>query len=150
LTDARAGSSFIVVQDFGKLILRVTVSGLILFHGVNKIIHGVAWMGAPLEALHLPAWIAYGVFIGEVVAPLFLIAGVGARIAALVIMVNMVMAVVLEAHRLAFAINRSGGWGLELEAFYFLTAAACAFLGPGRLRIGGGRTPVTPPASQST
>ena len=28
-------------EDFGKLLLRVTVGGLLLFHGASKIVHGV-------------------------------------------------------------------------------------------------------------
>ena len=123
------------MQDFGKLLLRVTVSGLILFHGVDKIIHGVAWIEAPLAALHLPAWVAWGVYAGEVAAPLFLLAGVRARLAAVVIVIDLVMAVLLDAHVYAFTIGTGGAWGLEREAFYFFTAAACALLGPGRFRV---------------
>jgi putative oxidoreductase len=81
------------VQDIGKLILRLTLSALILFHGVDKILHGIAWMQAPIAALHLPSWIAYGVYVGEIIAPLFLVLGLGARIASLVIAVNMVIVV---------------------------------------------------------
>ena len=47
----------------------------------------------------------------------------------------MVFAVALEAWRLAPTINRGGGWGLELEAFYFLAAVAVFFLGPGRYSV---------------
>ncbi len=146
MTRARRRISFLGVQDIGKLVLRVTLSGLILFHGVSKIIHGIAWMSGPLGALGLPSWVAYGVYVGEVIAPLFLIIGVGARIAALVIAVDLVMAVVLVAHRLAFTVNAGGGWGLELEAFYFLTALAVVFLGPGRFRLFGS---VRPAAAQA-
>jgi putative oxidoreductase len=141
------------VQDIGKLILRLTLSVLILFHGVDKIIHGIAWMQEPIAALHLPSWVAYGVYIGEVIAPLLLILGLGARVAALVIAINMVMAVVLDAHRLAFTINAGGGWGLEVEAFYFMSAVAVALLGPGRFRLFGtgraGSGPAAPPSTTS-
>lgn len=125
------------MQDIGKLILRLTLSILILFHGVDKILHGIAWMQEPIHALGLPSWVAWGVYVGEVIAPVFLILGLAARVAAGVIAVNMVMAVVLEAYRLAFTINSGGGWGLELEAFYFMTAVALVLLGPGRFRLFG-------------
>ena len=46
-------------EDLGKLILRLAVGGLLLFHGISKVIHGVAWMHGPLGALHLPSFIAY-------------------------------------------------------------------------------------------
>ena len=97
-----------IVQDIGKLLLRVTLAVLILFHGVDKVIHGIAWMQEPIAALGLPSWIAYGVYIGEIFAPVFLLLGVGARVAAAIIAVNMVMAVILDAHKLAFTINGAG------------------------------------------
>ena len=123
------------MEDTGKLVIRVTVAGLILFHGISKIIHGIAWMSGPLGAAHLPFFIAYGVYVGEVVAPIFLILGLWTRVASLLVAVNMVFAVALEAWRLAPTINRGGGWGLELEAFYFLAAVAVFFLGPGRYSV---------------
>jgi putative oxidoreductase len=138
------------VQDIGKLLLRVTLAVLVLFHGVDKIIHGIAWMQDPIAALGLPSWIAYAVYIGEVIAPVFLLLGLGARIAALVIAINMVMAVVLDAHKLAFTINGGGGWGLELEAFYFMSAVTLILLGPGRFRLLANVKPAgTPGAPQS-
>jgi putative oxidoreductase len=135
------------VQDIGKLLLRVTLAALILFHGVDKIIHGIVWMQDPLASLGLPSWIAYGVYIGEVIAPLFLILGLGARIAALVIAINMVMAVILDAHKLAFTINGGGGWGLELEAFYFMSAVTLILLGPGRFRLFANARPAAVPGA---
>jgi putative oxidoreductase len=120
------------MQDTGKLILRLTLAGLILFHGINKIIHGIAFITSPLAAMHMPAFIAYGVYVGEIVAPVFIVIGLWTRIAALVVAFNMVMAVSLEAWRLALIIERGGGWGIELEAFYLLAAVTVFFLGPGR------------------
>jgi len=123
------------MEDAGKLILRITTAGLILFHGTSKIIRGVSFMDPALAQFHLPAFVAYGVYVGEVVAPLFMIAGAWTRVAALVVMFNMVMAVLLEAHRNLFVIQRTGAWGLEVEAFYFLTALVVALLGGGRYSV---------------
>jgi putative oxidoreductase len=127
------------MEDTGKLILRITTAGLILFHGISKIMHGVAFMGGALAQFHLPAFIAYGVYVGEVVAPLFIIIGLWTRVAALVVVFNMVMAIVLEAHRNAFVIQRTGAWGLETEAFYLLTALVIFFIGAGRYSITQGK-----------
>jgi len=126
------------MEDTGKLIARLTVAGLIIFHGISKIIHGIAWMSAPLGAAHLPSFIGYGVYIGEVVAPIFIILGLWTRISSLVVAVNMVFAIALGAWHLAPTINRGGGWGLELEAFYFLIAIAVFFLGPGKYSVSRG------------
>ena len=123
------------MEDIGKLILRVTTAGLILFHGTDKIIRGVAFMGPALAQFHLPGFVAYGVFLGEVVAPLFMIFGLWPRAAALVVMFNMVMAILLEAHRSVFVIQRTGAWGLEAEAFYFLTALVVVLIGAGKYSV---------------
>lgn len=131
--------SFFSMQDTGKLVLRLTLAGLILFHGVNKLVHGIAWMSGPLSAMHLPFFIAYGVFIGEVAAPIFIVIGLWTRVAALIVAFNMLMAIGLEAWRLALTINDGGGWGLELEAFYLLTALAVFFLGAGEYSVSRGK-----------
>ncbi len=123
------------MEDIGKLILRLTTAGLILFHGVSKIIHGVGFMTTGLAQYHLPGFVAYGVFLGEVVAPLFIIVGLWTRFASLVVVVNMVVAILLEAYRNAFVIQRTGAWGLEAEAFYLLTAVVIFLVGAGRYSV---------------
>ena len=124
-----------MTEDMGKLVLRLTTAGLILFHGVSKILRGVAFMDPALAQFHLPAFVAYGVYVGEVVAPVFMIAGAWTRIASLVVAFNMVMAILLEAHRNVLVIQRTGAWGLEAEAFYLLTALVVALIGPGRYAL---------------
>jgi putative oxidoreductase len=128
-----------LADDIGRLVLRLTVAGLILFHGIDKIIHGIGWMQGPLQALHLPFFIANGVYVGEVLAPLLVAAGVFTRIGALLIVVDMIMAFVLDAGRLILSINPGGGWGVELEAFYLMGALAVCLLGPGRFALTRGR-----------
>jgi putative oxidoreductase len=127
------------MQDIGKLMLRLTVAGLILFHGISKIIHGVPGIANSLASHHLPSFIAYGAYMGEVVAPIVVIMGIWSRIGALVVAFNMVMAITLSAWRLAPTLSRGGGWGMELEAFYLLTAVAVFFLGPGTFSISRGK-----------
>jgi putative oxidoreductase len=123
------------MEDIGKLILRITTAGLILFHGTFKIIHGVAFMDPALAAYHLPGFVAYGVYLGEVVAPLFIIFGLWTRIASLVVVFNMIMAILLEAHRNTFLLRPSGAWGLETEAFFLLTALVIFLIGAGRYSV---------------
>ena len=128
------------MEDVGKLILRITMAGLILFHGIAKIEHGVSFIGGALAAAHVPSFVAYGVYIGEVVAPVLVILGLWTRIASLVVVFNMIVAIALEAHRNTFVIQRTGAWGLEAEAFYLLTALVIFFVGAGRFRVGRGRS----------
>ncbi len=124
-------------QDIGKLLLRLTVGGLLLFHGVSKLVHGIAWMAGPLGASHLPFFIAYGVYIGEIVAPILIILGIWTRPAALVVAFDLFMAIVLVAHMKISSISPGGGWGLESEMFYLLAGLALFFLGAGRFGVTG-------------
>ncbi len=128
------------LEDVGKLILRITTAGLILFHGTAKIIHGVSFIGQALAAAHIPSFVAYFVYVGEVVAPIFIIFGLWTRIAALFVVVNMVVAIALEAYRNVGVIRPTGAWGLEVEAFYLLSALVIFLIGGGRLSVIRGRT----------
>ncbi|HET6486881.1 MAG TPA: DoxX family protein, partial [Spirochaetia bacterium] len=83
------------LEDVGKLVLRITVAGLLLFHGVAKILHGIEGIRGDMTRIHLPEILAYAVYIGEVIAPLFVLVGAWTRIAALIILIDLVVAVLL-------------------------------------------------------
>jgi putative oxidoreductase len=121
--------------DTGRLILRLCVGGLILFHGVAKIMHPAAldFIRGMLTANHLPAVVAYGVYIGEVVAPLMVIVGYQARVGGLLIAVNMIFALFLAHSGDLFSLSEHGGWIIELQMFYLLSAVAIVFLGSGSM-----------------
>ena len=120
---------------FGVILLRWTLAILMIFHGWAKVTGGVSGIEGMLVAKGLPGLLAYGVYIGELIAPLFLLAGVWVVPAALVIAINMAVAVGL-AHATQFMdITATGGWRLELQAFCFMTALVVAFtnkLGPNK------------------
>ena len=57
-------------DDLGKLLLRVSLGVLLLMHGAAKVMGCVpSGIIANVVSHGWPAWIAYGVFIGEVLAP---------------------------------------------------------------------------------
>ena len=124
-------------EDFGRLVLRVTLAVLLLFHGVSKLIGGVGFITGMLENMGLPAAIGYLVYVGEVIAPLLILFGVWTRLAALIVAGNMVVAVVLVHTKEFFTMSQTGGWALELQGMYFFAAIALALLGAGRYSIGG-------------
>jgi len=122
-------------NDIAKLLLRITLGVLILFHGLSKLNGGMGAIVQMVEAHGLPGALGYGVLLGEVVGPLMLIAGFHARIGAALVFVNMLVAVVLVHMRQLGAFNAQGGWALELQAMYAVSALALALLGPGRFSV---------------
>ena len=124
-------------EDVGLFLLRLALGGILLFHGIFKLTHGVEWIKQPLGTLGLPGFLAYGTYVAEVVAPLLLMLGLWARIAALVVAFDMLMAIALVLRPRIFTINEmGGGWGIELEALILVVALALCLTGPGRYVIG--------------
>ena len=121
-------------EALGKLILRLTVGVLILFHGVAKITGPatVDYIAGQLTASGLPSVLAYGVYVGEIVAPLMLIVGVFTRWGGMLIVVNMLFAIGLSHMGDLFALTEHGGYRLELQFFYLFCGLAVMFLGSGR------------------
>ena len=116
----------------GFFILRWTVAGLMLLHGVSKLLNGVAPIEGMLAGFGLPTYLAYGVLIGEVLAPLLVLANILVVPAALVMAFNMVVAVALVHSSEFFTLSKNGGWALELQAMYFFGSVAIALLAPPR------------------
>ena len=121
--------------DIGKLILRLALGLLILLHGIAKLLNGVGGIENMLVGQGLPAFLAWGVFIGEVIAPLMIILGFHTRLGAGLIAINMVVAIFLAHMGELFILASSGGWALELQGMYLFTAIALIFMGPGRFRV---------------
>ncbi len=122
-------------DDLGKLILRLTLGVMMLFHGVAKITGGVAFIERLLQGVGLPGWIAYGVYFSEILAPLLLIVGWYSRVAAAIVAIEFGFILWLVRGRDVFVIHRGGGWGLELEALYIAIILAVLLVGPGRFAI---------------
>jgi len=120
-------------ESTGKLILRVTLGVLILLHGIAKLTSGIDWLDGALAGAGLPVFLKWGVYVGEVLAPLAVIAGFYARIGAWLIAVNMLFALGLVHAAELFALEaQSGGLALETQYLYFFGAIALALIGPGR------------------
>ena len=126
-------------DDIGRLVLRLTVGALLLFHGAHKLLNGIAPIKALLLSHQLPDWLAYGVYLGEVVGPVMLVLGVAARIGAVLVVVDMAFAIALARSAALFSLSATGGYALELEVFFLTGAIAVALVGPGRFSVGLGR-----------
>jgi putative oxidoreductase len=121
-----------------KLILRVTCGGLLLLHGSNSVVHGIQHVKDMVTNSGLPEFIAYGNYVGEVVGPIFMIVGYKSRLAAVVVAFNMLMSVVIGHRDIVFMRNDFGGWMIELNVFYMMTALAIFFLGSGKYSLSKG------------
>ncbi len=131
-----AGLNKTTTDDLGKLTLRVAIAVVMLFHGVAKLLHGVAWMHGPLAAVGLPFFIAYGVYVAEIIAPALMILGYRTRLAALTIVFDMVMAIILVLRPAFFTVKpMGGGWGVEIEMLLLLGALAVFFIGGGKYTV---------------
>jgi putative oxidoreductase len=125
-------------EDVGKLILRLAIGGLLLFHGIAKLSNGIGWMAGMLGGIGLPAFLGYGVYVGEVVAPLLIVAGKFTRPAGLIVAFNMLVATLLARRDSIAKLNQGGGWDIELEMLFLLGGAALWFLGSGRFALSRG------------
>lgn len=122
-------------DDTGKLVLRLALGILILLHGIAKVGGGVSGIGGMLASHGLPSVLAYGVYVGEIVAPVLLIVGLFTRPAAWIIAINMLVAIWLVHSKELGALGKSGGWALELQGMFLFAAVALGFMGGGRFGL---------------
>lgn len=127
---------FLRSTDFGLLLLRIALGGLMLFHGMHKLIYGVGFIGDMLAAIGLPSFIAYGSLLAELVASLMIICGIWTRLASVVFAGNMVVAILMAHASEMFSLSpMTGGLVIELPLLYLLGAAVLCLTGGGRFAV---------------
>jgi len=123
------------LTDIGKLVLRLVTGGLMLFHGAEKLMHGLDHVRSDLAAAGLPTALAHGVYVGEIVAPLCIIAGLWTRLWALVYAGSIAFAVATVHGRDFARLAPTGAWAAELWVFYIVCPLVIALVGPGRFSL---------------
>lgn len=121
--------------DLGKLILRLALGILVLLHGIDKARFGIEVITDLAAAHGIPGFVAYAVYIGEILAPLMVIAGFYARIGALLIAAKVLASIALVHMAEIALLNGQGGWAVELQGMFLATAIGIALLGPGAYGI---------------
>ncbi|MFP1808990.1 DoxX family protein [Lonsdalea quercina] len=121
--------------DFGKLVLRVSFGAMMLFHGVHKLIAGIDGIQSMVMAHGLPGIVGYGVYVGEVIAPVLMILGILTRPSALIFTLTMLAAYGLTDLNAALTLDKTGAWGIESMAVYFFAGLAILMLGGGRYSL---------------
>src|SRR5438270_12045034 len=125
-------------EDIGRLILRLAVAGLMLLHGIAKLRHGIGPITSSVGSHSLPHFVAYGVYVGELIAPLFVLVGIFTRPAAAIIAVDMLFAIWLKHSGELTHLSSTGGYALELQLLYLAGAIVIALFGAGRYALNGG------------
>lgn len=120
--------------DIGLLILRIAVGALMLLHGLSKIGH-TSFIGGMLSSAGLPSFLAYGVYITEIIAPVMILIGFRTRLAAIVYLAGALFALFLVHGAEIFSLNSNGGWAVELLGLYILGSLALYFTGGGKLAL---------------
>ena len=128
-----------MTADNAKRFLGIGLGFLLLFHGVDKLFNGIDGIIEMLNGLGLPyekytQYLAYGVYVGEVVAPLMLMVGRYVRVAGILIVVNMLVAIVLTHSENIFSVGEHGGWAIELPMLYLIMGLTLAIWGKGKVK----------------
>jgi putative oxidoreductase len=122
-------------ENIGKLMLRMMLGGMMLFHGIDKAIHGINFIKGLVAKQELPEMLAYGVYVGEILAPLFLLIGWKSRFWAGIIAINMFIAIYLNHMGDLLQLGAHGSWAVEVPMFYLLSALSIMFLGSGKYAV---------------
>nr|WP_208326961.1 DoxX family protein [Providencia heimbachae] len=122
-------------DDAGKLLLRFAVGGLMLFHGMSKLMTGASGIKALLASYGLPEFIAYGSIAGEVIAPIFIVLGILTRPSALLVAFTMFVAWLMIGLDKTFLLDKTGAWAIESLVYFFISAIALAFMGSGKYSV---------------
>ena len=121
-------------SDLGLLILRLSTGMLMLFHGIAKL-NGITFIETMLSEKGLPAFLSYGVFITEILAPILIIVGYKVRLASLIYAFGVIFAILLVHSADIFTLNQFGGWGIELLGLYLFSSVTLIFTGAGKYAI---------------
>ena len=124
--------AYFLSEDIGKLILRVSIAGLMLFHGFFKLFNGIDGIKFLVTKAGFPEILAYGIYFGEIVFPILIIIGLYTRISSFFFAVTMFFAIFLAHSGELFVLGKTGAPVIELALIYFLASVSIVFFGAGK------------------
>ncbi|CAM1365904.1 GntR family transcriptional regulator [Tenacibaculum litopenaei] len=119
----------------GILLIRTIFSALLLFHGFANFTSDYNFIKSALASISLPGSLAYLVFISEIIAPIAVLSGIKARFAAMIIVINLILAILISHSQELTELNAFGGWAVELQVLYLTGFLSIAILGPGKFKL---------------
>ncbi|NLY04200.1 MAG: DoxX family protein [Campylobacter sp.] len=128
-------SKYINYQNFGLLLLRISLGICVLFHGISKIQSGVGGIKGMLVAKGIPEFIAYGVYLGEILAPIMIIIGFYTRLASIVLIGTCITILYVAYANSLFSFTAHGGLVAEIVYLYLGGALCLLFCGGGKFSI---------------
>ncbi|MBR8462638.1 DoxX family protein [Campylobacter sp. faydin G-24] len=121
-------------SDLGLLLLRLGLGICLFIHGFAKLTGGISFVRSMVVGAGLPEILSYGVYIGEVVAPLALIIGFYSRISSAIIAINSIV-ILYVAHPNLLALTQYGGFKAEILYLYIAMALCLVFMGSGKYAV---------------
>lgn len=124
-------------KDMGIFLIRLNVGILMLMHGLHKIKFGIDDIKQWIVEMGGQDFLAYGVFIPEVIAPICLILGIFVRFSSLLLALNMLVAIgyLYTKGYAPFTIDNYGGFKAEIDILYLLSFCALICLGSGKFTL---------------
>ena len=122
-------------QQTGLLLLRVSIAFTMLIYGISKLTFGIDYIKDLVSQYGLPTFISYGVFIGEILAPILIIIGFRTKLAGLVFAVNCFVAIIMDRLPDVLSLNEHGGWAIGLIFIYMMFGIAFLFTGAGKYAL---------------
>lgn len=119
-------------QDTGLLILRVSIALTMLVYGITKLIFGIDFIKSLLNQHGIPSFIAYGVYIGEILAPILIVIGYRTKLVGLVFAINCLVAIIIVQLPYLFKLNEFGGWAIGPIFIYMMFGITLFFTGAGK------------------
>lgn len=108
---------------------------MLIFHSSHKIYGDTLFIQSLLTDHGLPTFIAYGVYLGEVIAPALIILGIYSRLSALICVLTCVVIIYLNFMPFIFALGKNGEWAMEPVAVYLFAFLTIMFAGSGKYAI---------------
>lgn len=118
---------FLHYPNLGLLILRLSLGICVLYHGIAKLKGGISGVASMLASKGLPEILAYGVYLGEILAPIMIIVGVFTRLASLILIGTCLVILYVAYPSSLFSITKFGGLAPEI-IYLYLGGAFCLML----------------------
>jgi putative oxidoreductase len=122
-------------QHIGLLLLRVSIAFTMLIYGITKLLFGNDFITSLLNQYGLPIFLSYGVFIGEIIAPILIIIGFRTKLTGLIFAINCLVAILMVQLPNLLKLNEFGGWAIGLIFIYMMFGIAMFFIGGGKYAL---------------